>query len=83
MEMLAAAIHLTGNPKTRDQPEEEANSRQPSPSGNNASTCISRVPPIRQATRGLTNGRQNTPYLVAGTTTAGAGIKHPVNVRTG
>jgi hypothetical protein len=40
-------------------------------------------PPIRQATRGLTNHRQHTPHLVAGTTTAGAGIQHPLSVRTG
>ena len=53
------------------------------PSGNNTSTGISPVPPIRQATRGLTNGKQHTPHLVAGTTTASARIKHPVNVRTG
>ena len=70
-------------PKTRDQPEEEANSKRSRPSGNNASTGISPVPPIRQATRGLTNGRQHTPHLDAGTTTASARTKHPVNVRTG
>ena len=36
-------------PKTRDQPEEEANSIQPPPCGNNASTGISPVPPTHQA----------------------------------
>ena len=61
----------------------EANSKRSRPCGNNASTGISPVPPIRQATRGLTNGRQHTPHLVAGTTTASARIKHPVDVRTG
>jgi hypothetical protein len=70
-------------PKTRDQPEEEANSRQPPPSGNNTSTGISPIPPIHQATTGLTNDRQHTPHLVARTATTGAGTKHPVNVRTG
>jgi len=55
-------------PKTRDQPE-EANSKQPPPCGNNASTGISPVLPIRQATRGLTNQRQDAPpHFVTGTT---------------
>ena len=35
------------------------------------------------AVRGPTNDRQHTPHLVAGTTTASVGTKHPVNVRTG
>ena len=70
-------------PKTRDQPEEEANSKRSRPSGNNASTGISPVPPIRQQMRGPTSDRQHTPHLVAGTTTASARTKHPVNVRTG
>jgi hypothetical protein len=39
--------------------------------------------PFRRATRGLTNGRQHTPHLVAGTTTASVGIKHLVSARTG
>jgi hypothetical protein len=69
-------------PKTRDQPEEEANWRQPPPCGNSASTGRSPVPPIRQTTRGLTNDRQHTPHLVAGTTTASARTKDPDNVRT-
>ena len=59
------------------------NSKRSRPSGNSASTGISPVPPIRQATRGLTNDRQHTPHLDAGTTTASARTKHPVNVRTG
>ena len=64
----------TGGEPTRDSPP---------PCGNSASTGISPVPPIRQATQGLTNDRQHTPHLDAGTTTAGARTKHPVNVRTG
>jgi hypothetical protein len=70
-------------PKTHDQPEEEANSKRFRPYGNNASTGISRVPPIRQTARGLMNGRQHTPHMVAGTTTTSVGIKHSVKVRTG
>ena len=44
-------------PKTRAQPE-EPNSKRSRPAGNSASTGISPVQPIRQATRGLTNDRQ-------------------------
>ena len=69
-------------PKTRDQPE-EANSRQPPPSGNNTSTRTSRVPPTRQQMHEPTNDRQHTPHLDAGMTTASATTKHPVSVRTG
>jgi hypothetical protein len=69
-------------PKTRDQPE-EPNFRQPLPCGNNASTGISPIPPIRQTTRGPTNHRQRTPHLDAGATTGNARTKHLVNVRTG
>ena len=67
-------------PKTRAQPE-EPNSKRSRPSGNNTSTGISPVPPIRQATRGLTNGRQHIPHLVA--CTASIRTKQLVNVRTG
>jgi hypothetical protein len=49
-------------PKTRDQPEEEANSIQPPPYGNSDSTGISPVPPIYPATRRLTNDKQHTPH---------------------
>ena len=42
---------------------------------------ISPLPPIRQATRGLTNGRQHTSHLVA--CTASIRTKQLVNVRTG
>ena len=70
-------------PKTRDQPEEEANSKQPPPCGNNASTGISPVPPTRQQMRGPTSDRQHTPHLVAGTTTGSARIKNPNGVRAG
>ena len=42
---------------------------------------IARFPPIRQATRGLTNGRQHTSHLVA--CTASIRTKQLVNVRTG
>ena len=35
------------------------------PSGNNASTGISRVPPTRQQMRGPTSDRQHAPHLVA------------------
>ena len=68
--------------RTRDQPE-EASSIQPPPCGNSDSTGSSPIPPIHQATTGLTNDRQHTPHLVARTATTGAGTKHPVNVRTG
>jgi len=48
-------------PKTRDQPEEEANSIQLPPCGNSDSIGISPVPPIHPATRHLTNDKQHTP----------------------
>ena len=50
------------NPWTRDQPEKAANSIQPPPCGNSASTGRSSFPPIRQTTRGLTNDKQQTPH---------------------
>ncbi len=49
-------------PKTRDQPEEAANSIQPPPYGNSDSTGISPVPPIHPAARRLTNDKQHTPH---------------------
>jgi conjugative relaxase-like TrwC/TraI family protein len=70
-------------PKTDGQPEGEANSKRSQASGNDASTGISPIPPIRQTRRGLTNGRQHTPHLVAGTTTGSAPTKHPNGVRAG
>jgi hypothetical protein len=54
-------------PKTRDQPEEEATSRQPPPCGSSASTGISRVPPAGQQMRGPTSDRQDAPHLVQAT----------------
>ena len=69
-------------PKTRDQPE-EPNSKRSRPSGNNASTGISPIPPIRQTMRGPTSDRQHTPHLDAGTTTASARTKNPNGVRAG
>jgi hypothetical protein len=70
-------------PKTRDQPEEMANSKHSRPSGNNASTGMSPMPPTRQEMRGPTSERQHTPHLDAGTTKASARTKHPNGVRTG
>src|SRR5512132_4125879 len=69
-------------PKTRDQPEEPS-SKCFRPCGNSASTGISPLQPIRQATRGLTNDRQHTPHLDAGTTTGSARTKNPNGVRAG
>ena len=70
-------------PKTPDQPEEEANSKRSRPSGNSASTGIIARSTDSSADQGPTNDRQHTPHLDAGTTTASAPTKHPVNVRTG
>jgi hypothetical protein len=70
-------------PTTRDQPEKEANSKRFRHCGNSASTGISPVPPIHQATQGLTNDWQHAPHLVAGGTTGSARTKHRVDVRTG
>jgi hypothetical protein len=69
-------------PKTRDQPE-EPNSKRSRPCGNNASTGISRVPPIRQQMREPTSDRQHAPHLDAGTTTGSAHTKNPIGVRAG
>jgi hypothetical protein len=69
-------------PKTRDPPE-ETNSKRFRPCGNSASTGISPFQPIHQRTRGLTNDKQHTPHLDAGTTTASARTKQPVSVRAG
>src|SRR3954452_21574128 len=63
-------------PKTRDQPE-EPNSKRSQPSGNNASTAISRVPPTRQQILGPMSDTQHTPHLDAGTTTDRARTNHP------
>jgi hypothetical protein len=49
-------------PKTRDQPEEAANSVQQPPSGNSDSTGTPPVPRIRQAPRDMTNDTQHTPH---------------------
>lgn len=68
--------------RTCDQPE-EGSPIQPPPCGSNASTGISAVPPIYQATTGLTNDSQHTPHLVPRTTTTGLHTQHPVSVRTG
>src|SRR5829696_5683442 len=70
-------------PKTRDQPEEAANSIQPLPCGNSDSTGRSPVPPIHHATTGSTNDRQHKPHRVGGVTTASDRTKHPVSVQTG
>jgi hypothetical protein len=53
------------------------------PSGNNASTGISRVPRTREQMRGPTSDRQHTSQLDAGTTTASACTKNPNVVRKG
>jgi len=50
--------------------------------GNNASTGISPIPPIRQTMRGLAGDRQHTQHS-AQATTASAGTKNPNGVRTG
>ena len=67
-------------PRTRDQPE-EPNSKRSRPSGNNASTGISPMPPIRRQMRAPTSDRQHTPHLVAGTTIASARTKNPNGVQ--
>jgi hypothetical protein len=54
-------------PKTRAQPE-EPNSKRSRPSGNNASTGISRAPPPSQQMQGRTGDRQDAPHLVQPTT---------------
>jgi hypothetical protein len=67
-------------PKTSDQLE-EPNSKRSRPSGNNASTEISRVPPTHQQMQRPTSDRQHTPHPDAGTTTASAHTKNPNGVR--
>jgi hypothetical protein len=47
-------------PTTHDQPE-EPNSKRSRPSGNNASTCKSHMPPNNQQMRRPTNDRRNAP----------------------
>src|SRR5215203_5339884 len=69
-------------PKTRDQPEEEANSKCSRPCGNNASTGMLRVPPTRQQGRGPTSDRLDASHLVEATT-GSARTKNPNGVRTG
>src|SRR5215213_4941462 len=69
-------------PKTRDQPEEEANSKRSRPCGNNASTGLSRVPPTRQQMRGPTSDRQDAPHS-AQATTGNARTRDPNGVRAG
>jgi putative transposase len=61
----------------------ELNSKRFRHCGNSASTGISPVPPIHQATRGLKNDRQHAQHMVAGATTGSALTKHRVDVRTG
>ena len=68
-------------PKTRDQPEEPTSKRS-RPSGNNASTGMSRVPPTRQQMQGATSDRQQAPHRAA-TTTGNARTKNPNRVRAG
>ena len=65
-------------PKTHKQPV-ESNSKRSRPSGNNASTGISLVPP----TRGPTSDRQHTPHLDPGTTTRSARTQNPNGVPAG
>jgi hypothetical protein len=69
-------------PKTRDQPE-EPNSRRSRPSGNNASTGLSRVPPTRKQMRRPTSDRQDAPPLVAATPTGSTRTNSPNGVRAG
>src|SRR5215211_3312859 len=56
--------HRSPRPATdrRSRPTRDS----PPPAGNSTSTGISPVPSIRQARRGLRNGRQHTPHLDAG-----------------
>src|SRR5215203_3195044 len=68
-------------PKIRAQPE-EPNSKRPRPSGNNASTGISRVPPPHQQMRGPTSDRQDAPHLVQAAT-GNARTKEANGVRAG
>ena len=68
-------------PKTHDQPE-EANSKHFRPSGNNASTGTSPIPPIRHAARGPTNDRHEAPP-VAAITTGSAHTENPNGVPAG
>jgi hypothetical protein len=58
-------------PKTRDQPEEH-NSKRSRPSGSNASTGLSRLPPTRQQPRRPTSDRQDAPPVAAATPTGSA-----------
>jgi conjugative relaxase-like TrwC/TraI family protein len=68
-------------PMTRDQPE-EPNSKRFRPSGNNASTGTSRVPPTCHQMRVPTSDRQNAAPLAA-TTTGSARTKDPNGVPAG
>ena len=68
-------------PKTCDQPE-EANSKHFRPSGNNASTGTSPIPPIRHAARGPTRDRHEAPP-VAAITTGSAHTENPNGVPAG
>ena len=72
--------HQSPRPATNRR---NANSKRSRPSGNNASTGISPVPPTRQQMRGPTSDRQHTPHLVAGTTTGSAHTNNPNGVRAG
>ena len=60
----------------------EANSKRSRPSGNNASTGTSRVPPTRRQMRGPTSDKQRTPHSVEATT-GNARTKNPNGVRAG
>src|SRR4029450_618939 len=72
----------TSIPKTRDQPEEEANSIPSPPSGNSDSTEISPVPPTRQQMRRPTSDRQDAPHI-GQATTGDARTKKANGVRAG
>ena len=70
------------NPQDPRQPE-EPNSNRSRPSGNNASTGMSRGPPTRQQMRRPTSDRQDAPPLVAATPTGSTRINSPNGVRAG
>jgi conjugative relaxase-like TrwC/TraI family protein len=80
--LQCGAPPMASIPKIRDQQEEEANSRQPRPSGNKTSTGISRVPPTRWQMRGPTSDKHDSPHLVEATT-GNARTKKPNDVRAG
>jgi hypothetical protein len=82
VESQCGGLPTASIPKTRDQPE-EPNSKRSRPSGNNASTGMSRGPPTRQQMRRPTSDRQDAPPLVAATPTGSTRTNSPNGVRAG